>query len=258
MRFTPRNGLTNKLSYANIVATMALFIALGGVSWAAASLPKNSVGTKQIKKNGVTSTDIKKNSVTGAKVKGSSLTGSDIKANSLTGDDVNEATLGEVPLAATTSQQLLTTAKGTATASNTDADAARAAAAEVPLLTHGQISIYGKCFVDTDDNRVHGEIYARTSADGGLGALYNETAMYGQPLNTSTPETDRIVADSYAAANSTGADFDYDASKAVGPDGNGLFFSSIVEMNNNQAGAPALYPGAQSCIFTVQGLKLKM
>lgn len=248
MRFTPSNRLTSKFSYANIVATMALFIALGGVSWAAATLPKNSVGTKQIKKNGVTTTDIKKNSVTGAKVKN----------NSLTGGDVNEASLAEVPLAATTSQQLLTTAKGAVTASNIDPAAARAAAAEVPILTYGQISLYGKCFLDTDDDRVYGEIYVRTSADGGLGSLYNENAMYGQPLNTSTPEVDRIVADEYAGATSASADFDYDASKAIGPDGNGLFFSSIVEMNNNKAGAPAFYPGAQSCIYTVQGLKMKM
>jgi hypothetical protein len=43
-----------KLTYANVVATLALFIALGGASYAALKLPKNSVGTKQLKKNAVT------------------------------------------------------------------------------------------------------------------------------------------------------------------------------------------------------------
>jgi hypothetical protein len=43
-----------KLSYANVVATLALFIALGGASYAAIKLPKNSVGAKQLKRGAVT------------------------------------------------------------------------------------------------------------------------------------------------------------------------------------------------------------
>ncbi len=41
-------------SYANIVASVALFLALGGVSYAALRLPANSVGTAQIKNRAVT------------------------------------------------------------------------------------------------------------------------------------------------------------------------------------------------------------
>jgi hypothetical protein len=43
-----------KLTYANLMATLAVFIALGGASYAATQLPRNSVGTKQLKKNVVT------------------------------------------------------------------------------------------------------------------------------------------------------------------------------------------------------------
>ena len=43
-----------KLSYANVVSTLALVVALGGGAYAAVELPKNSVGTKQIKKKAVT------------------------------------------------------------------------------------------------------------------------------------------------------------------------------------------------------------
>src|SRR3954462_12058914 len=43
------------LTYANVIATVALFLALGGGAYAALKLPKNSVGSKQIKKNAVTS-----------------------------------------------------------------------------------------------------------------------------------------------------------------------------------------------------------
>jgi hypothetical protein len=51
MRMLGRFG--EKLSYANIVATLALFIGLGGASYAAVSLPANSVGAKQIQPNAV-------------------------------------------------------------------------------------------------------------------------------------------------------------------------------------------------------------
>jgi hypothetical protein len=46
--------LSRRLSYANVTATLALFLALGGVSYAAVTLPANSVGSKQIKKSAVT------------------------------------------------------------------------------------------------------------------------------------------------------------------------------------------------------------
>jgi hypothetical protein len=50
-------------SAALIVASISLFVALGGTSYAVTQLPKNSVGTKQIKKNAVTSVKIKNGTV---------------------------------------------------------------------------------------------------------------------------------------------------------------------------------------------------
>lgn len=78
-----------KLTYANVVATLALFIALGGASYAALKLPKNSVGAKQLKKNAVATAKIKNAAVNGAKV----------KDDSLTGKDIDESSLGAVPSA---------------------------------------------------------------------------------------------------------------------------------------------------------------
>ena len=47
-------ALREKLTYANVMATIAVFIALGGGAIAATQLPKNSVGAKQLKKAAVT------------------------------------------------------------------------------------------------------------------------------------------------------------------------------------------------------------
>jgi hypothetical protein len=60
--------LRERISYANVVATLALFLAIGGVGYAATKLPKNSVGTKQIKKNAVTGAKVKKHTLTGKNI----------------------------------------------------------------------------------------------------------------------------------------------------------------------------------------------
>jgi hypothetical protein len=45
--------IRDRLSYANVAATLALILALGGTSYAALSLPKNSVGPSQLRKSSV-------------------------------------------------------------------------------------------------------------------------------------------------------------------------------------------------------------
>jgi len=62
-------GIRKRLTYANVMATIAVFVALGGASYAAIKLPKNSVGTRQIKKNAITTAKIKNRAVTGAKLR---------------------------------------------------------------------------------------------------------------------------------------------------------------------------------------------
>ena len=69
-----RNRLRPRLTFANAIATLALFLALGGATaYAASTLGKNSVGSKQLKKN----------AVTGVKVKDGSLSATDFKAGQL-------------------------------------------------------------------------------------------------------------------------------------------------------------------------------
>jgi hypothetical protein len=53
----------SRLTYANVLASLALFIALGGASYAAVQIPKGSVGTKQLKRNAVTSPKVKPGSL---------------------------------------------------------------------------------------------------------------------------------------------------------------------------------------------------
>lgn len=76
-----------RLSYANVVSTLALFAALGGGAYAAVQLPAKSVGTRQLKNKAVKRVKIAKHAVTGQK----------IGPNAVTGPKVEESTLSRVP-----------------------------------------------------------------------------------------------------------------------------------------------------------------
>ena len=74
-------------SLAMVVALLALFVALGGGAYAALKLPKNSVGSKQIKANAVNS----------SKVKDGSLLAGDFKASQLPKGDKGDPCLASDP-----------------------------------------------------------------------------------------------------------------------------------------------------------------
>lgn len=78
-----RKKLRERLSFANALSVIAVFIAFGGAAYAATQLPKNSVGPKQLKKDAVTTAKIRNEAVTGAKVKKGTLTGAQINASML-------------------------------------------------------------------------------------------------------------------------------------------------------------------------------
>jgi len=59
-----------KLSYANVVSTLALFVALSGATaFAASKLPDKSVGEFQLRPGAVTAQKIRKNAITAPKIK---------------------------------------------------------------------------------------------------------------------------------------------------------------------------------------------
>lgn len=73
-----------------MVAMVALFVALGGSSYAATKLAKNSVTSKSIRKGAVTNT----------KIKARTIRGNRIRNNTLTGTQIDESKLATVPDAA--------------------------------------------------------------------------------------------------------------------------------------------------------------
>jgi hypothetical protein len=123
--------IRKRITYANVVSTIALFIALGmGSAYAAQQLAPKPVGAKQLRPGAVTADKLRKQAVTAPKIKGlaikqgkiasdavtsakiadgsigsskivgGSVTPEKIPDDSLTGQKVNEGTLSQVPSAA--------------------------------------------------------------------------------------------------------------------------------------------------------------
>ncbi len=86
-----------------VISFIALLVALGGTGYAAFRVPKNSVGSKQLKNNAVTTKKIKNGAVTAAKLAVGSLTPSGPAGGDLTGSyprpDVHITLPAPIPLA---------------------------------------------------------------------------------------------------------------------------------------------------------------
>jgi hypothetical protein len=74
--------IQRNLTFSNVIACLALFIALGGAA-VAAGLAKNSVGTKQLKPNAVTAAKIKNGAVNAHKLAHGAVVAGKLGANSV-------------------------------------------------------------------------------------------------------------------------------------------------------------------------------
>ena len=98
-RCSLRVGVMQKFRAPNlalVISLIALFVALGGTTYAATSLPANSVATKQLKKNAVTSRKIEKRAVTAVKINTAGLTVREWGVTACyAGDAANQASTSE-------------------------------------------------------------------------------------------------------------------------------------------------------------------
>jgi hypothetical protein len=94
-----------RLSYANVVSTLALFLVLtGGAAYASHQLSRRSVGSSQLKSNAVTTAKIKANAVTTRKIKRIAISGDKLKEGAVSTEkladdavDTEKIDLADVP-----------------------------------------------------------------------------------------------------------------------------------------------------------------
>jgi hypothetical protein len=89
--------IRKRITYANVMSSLAVFLVLGGASAYAAK----KIGSNEIKGNSITTGKIKKNAVTTSKIKKNAITTAKIKNAAVTGAKINLSTLGTVPSANT-------------------------------------------------------------------------------------------------------------------------------------------------------------
>jgi hypothetical protein len=114
-------------SPALVIACIALFVSLGGVSYAVAT-------------GSIDSREIRNNEVRGFDIRNSSIQGRDVAFNTLTGTDIAESSLGKVPSA--------TSADSAATVASVQTVAPRVLAegsAPITLATHGPLTLTAAC-----------------------------------------------------------------------------------------------------------------
>jgi hypothetical protein len=85
--------IRKRLTYANVMSSIAVFLVLGG----GAAYAAKKIGSNEIKGNSITTGKIKKEAVTASKIKKNSVTTAKIANGAVTGAKINLGTVGTVP-----------------------------------------------------------------------------------------------------------------------------------------------------------------
>ena len=208
-------NLRPRLTYANVAATIALFLAVGGGTvYAAFGLGKNDVHSKNLAPRAVKASDLAKNAVTSPKIKDGSVQAADIAAGVIANDiadvtgsatggpkgSVNTNTTSPLPLTGTTTftpqggqvSALAAQAQFTVATTNT----MNFCAPSIFLLLNGEPT---RVFLSPDDVNTT-SLVTRTAndADGPFGLISPGTPLTvtaqlrGDPDCTATSKLDRV------------------------------------------------------------------
>ena len=239
--------IRKRLTYANVMSSLAVFLVLGGATAIAASkkigpnqLKANSVKTGKIVKEAVTAGKIKKNAVGTSKLSNGSVTTEKIANDAVTGEKANESTFGEVPSAvkATTASNLVGQRSYVLKLN---------AGEEQVIATNGAVSAVAKCEAGIEggiNDRLR--ILALTTVNGALmaGDTPHLGPGSGEFLDAGTPESERELTSVTRPAGTTGAEFDIDRGWVLGPEGKMLGFNAEGQaLALNYAGAKCLVGG---------------
>jgi hypothetical protein len=258
--------IRKRLTYANVMSSIAVFLVLGGATaLAAGQLAKNSVGKKQLKANAVTTAKLKKNAVTTAKIKNNAVTEAKIKngaitsaklgAKVVTGANIADDTItaanvapGSLSSADLTDVRMIPLTKIGATG-GADFEAARKAAPSHVLFSKGPLTVYAKCITDDSSPRTYAIAYISTTQAGSV-LVSGEDSLEGDPfLNPDTEEEDREVYDDSAGENSASgfrAIF-----QAAAPDGTSVSGQvATYAKNGSLPGGDGIYGSGNQCLFS--------
>ena len=86
--------IRSKLSYANVMATIAVFVVMTGITVAIASVPRKSVGPKQLKNGAVRSKQLKNGAVGSKKIRKNAVNASKIRKGAVGRSELANGAVG--------------------------------------------------------------------------------------------------------------------------------------------------------------------
>jgi hypothetical protein len=254
--------ISKRLTYANVVSSMALFLVLTGATAFAASkigsngLKSNSVTTAKIKKNAVTASKIKKNAVTNVKIKNGSVSNAKLGDGSVTSTKVAAGAIGAAQLANGSVGNAQTSLVKVFKAGAVPAGSSEAGAPRIELGSVGPFKFYGKCF--SEGGNIEEKTYIELTS--GVATLGSEDAAEFESdadgyLTSGTPEVDRAIEeDASAGPNKFSANSDDEEFQATASDGTqitGLAAGTGAKQGNPPAGNGPFLAGDSCIVGTV-------
>jgi hypothetical protein len=92
-------GIRSRLTFANVTSALALFIALGGTSYAALQLPANSVDSREIRTGAVGPAEIRTGAVGPSELRTDGVRRSEIRRDSVRADEIATGAVGSAEVA---------------------------------------------------------------------------------------------------------------------------------------------------------------
>jgi len=223
--------IRKRVTYANVMSSIAVFLVLGGASAYAAK----KIGSNEIKGNSITTGKLKKNAVTASKIKQNSITTAKIKNGAVTGPKINLTTLGTVPSA-------------------TNATNATNLVGQTPFLirlgfggsqtiaSNGAVSLVAVC--DHNGGNDRARILEQTSANGATanGSDDHEGSAPSTFLDVATPPDERELVFTEFATGQPHVGHQIDQGFVLGPEGKML-------TTNSEGIALGLNYGNSGCLF---------
>ena len=181
--------LRHRPSPALIIALIALFVSLSGVSYGVATgfidsreIQNNEVRSLDIRNNQVRSIDLRNNEVRGRDIRNSTVQSRDIAINGVTGEDVKEDTLQKVPSALLAdSATTATSANSVSTLTIIPVTTVAENAEPVVLASHGPLTLSGQCA-----NGAIARLLVSTTEDNSAATGTDSTIQIPAPGRTAT------------------------------------------------------------------------
>ncbi|MGH2940100.1 MAG: hypothetical protein ACRDPE_18485 [Solirubrobacterales bacterium] len=164
--------LLRHLSFSNVIAMLALFVALGGAAYAGTTISGSS-----IKNGSIGGGKLKNETITAGKLKKGTITGAQIASGSISSSSIDLSTLGTVPSAQTANTAGTATKAGSATTATTAETAKSAESAE------------NAKHAETADSATHADVADQAiHAENSDTATYADTAGEAETLDGKTGE----------------------------------------------------------------------